>query len=157
MDAVATNCTKLNELNLSCLHIHASHKELNRLCSIISKMKNLISLAVPPCNLINNININSEKIRILPSRSWSCSSYKPQFVSNLVLSDESSSSSLDDNVILARKLRSSQEDSSEVSYTESGLDTIVASCCKIEELEIIDTGFHSAFSRLSTNQDQFFW
>lgn len=150
LDAVATSCSKLKELNLSCLHIHAGQYELNKLCSLIGKMKNLTSLSIPACNLINNINLVDTKVK-----SANASRYKPQTASKLVLFDESSSSSVetgDDS--LSRKLRSSQEEL-DISFGLSGLDSICRDCVKLRELEIIDTGFHSAFSKLS-NQDQFY-
>ena len=49
LQAISQNCTKLSELNLTCLHIHAvsgggSGKHVNRMCTIISEMHNLNSL-----------------------------------------------------------------------------------------------------------------
>lgn len=157
LQAIAHNCKKLEQLNLTCLHIHAAGRHLNRMCTIISEMKNLVSLAVPACTLVNNVGDNE-------------GDYKPQ-ASKLALSDKPDSSKFvrldtnmpscsttvipSDSFHLNRTLRSSHEDERKEDVG-CGMDIIVETCKKIKELEIIDTGFHSAFGKFTNSKDQYF-
>ena len=158
LQAIAQNCTKLNQLNLTCLHIHASNKHLNKMCSIISEMTNLTSLAVPACSLVNNIADNNDNDKGLSSRGKT-SDFRPQIISKLALPNNTvsscSSSALIESPSPVRSLRSSQEDE-ENADLGCGIDIIAKTCKQIRELEIIDTGFHSAFGKFTNSKDQYF-
>ena len=123
-------------------------------------MTNLKALAIPACSLINNISINEDDGQQSSSSYKKPNTFKPQVMSNLALSYDTNSTSSDSTEFasyLTRQVRLSKEDESEICRTGSGLDAIVCACTNIEELEIVDTGFNSAFSRLINNQDQYFW
>lgn len=179
LEAISKHCTKLQELNLSNLHIHSTNKDLNRLCSIISSINKLRSLSLPACCLVNNIACNhpdSSRRDISPppqSPLWRAESFKTKVSSNLLYSLDSSNpkfSSSSSSTLANLEAGSSSAVSHHpttrlsrlISNTEtmvnaigSGFEPIVKGCNKIEQLEIVDTGFHSAFSRVVI--DQFIW
>jgi len=162
LESVATHCLHLTELNLSSVHIH-SDSELNKLSKIISQMTSLKHLSLPSCGLVNNVaaidntkdNMNNSPAIL----SRQTIGFKPTVTSSLALSFDNSSSSSDSTDFanyMTRKVRLSQVEDSLTEQTGSGLDLICSSCLKIEELEIMNTGFNSAFNRSSTSDHKNF-
>lgn len=160
LEAVANHCLRLKELNLSSVHIHAS-EGLNKLCSIISKIRSLKSLSLPSCGLVNNIENNSSEKDLTKLQNFSRNSnFKPAVTSSLAFSFDSSSSSSDSTDFtnyLTRKVRISHEEDSLASQMGSGLDIICKECVNIEELEVVNTGFNSAFNQTFNNDNRHFW
>ena len=174
LEAVAQKCNNLRELNVSNLHIHASDNQLNRLCSIIGEMKNLKKLSIPACSLVNNISVNQSpekagKKSSTTSPLCKAETFKP---SSLLVSLDSSNPSFTASPSTSannppttpekstthpttRLSRQINNDETLVNAIGSGLDPIVKGCCDLEELEIVDVGFHSPFNRVVC--EQFIW
>ena len=173
LEAVANHCTMLREINLSNLHIHSSNKDLNKLCAILGSMKSLTGLSIPACCLVNNIvanqtdNTSSSNQTSSSSSShsplWKVESFKPSSLkpSSLLVSLDSSNFVSSTKTIpslsspATRLSRMINNDQTLVSAIGSGLNPIVRGCAGLEDLEIIDTGFHSPFNRVVF--EQFIW
>ena len=138
--------------------------DTNKLCQTVSKIKTLKALAIPACGLVNNMFPNSvEKNETLTRMSTSKS------VSSLVLASDFSAQLLsspnkvfkldspESGSYYTRNTRLSLEDEAVVCQSGSGLDFIVEFCTQLEELEVVDTGFNSAFGGMNSQKDQYFW
>lgn len=168
LEAVANHCTVLKEINLSNLHIHSSNKDLNKLCAILGTMKSLTGLSIPACCLVNNIvanqtnNISSSNQTSSSSKSplWKAESFKPSSLlvsldSSNFVSSSSIKKSPPPSSPATRLSRMINNDQTLVSAIGSGLNPIIKGCVGLEDLEIIDTGFHSPFNRVVF--EQFIW
>ena len=131
-------------------------------------MKSLNGLSIPACCLVNNLVANQSDIISNKGTSssshsplWKAESFKPS--SLLVSLDSSNLASSSSHKIIpssspapaTRLSRMINDDQTLVSAIGSGLDPIVKGCIGLEDLEIIDTGFHSPFNRVVC--DQFIW
>lgn len=147
LEAISQYCLYLKELNLACLHIHSNnHEGINKLCNLISEFKHLKALSIPACGLVNNVDGgNMEK----PMST--ASNYRSKGISNLAVSVDGAAA-LNGPCVVKSKWSSH---SIKYDHTEGTGLSIIQKCCMLEELEIIDTGFHSVFSRVVI--DHFAW
>ena len=127
-------------------------------------MKSLLRLSLPACCLVNNIvanqtkNTPSRNMSSSPCTLWKAESFKPSTLLVSLDSSNLSSSSSTENATpscATRLSRMISNDQTLVSAIGSGLDPITHGCSSLEDLEIIDPGFHSPFNRVVC--DQFIW
>ncbi|XP_065646785.1 F-box/LRR-repeat protein 18 [Hydra vulgaris] len=161
LEALALHCRHLKELNLSSLHIHSVNTDVNKLCQTVSKIKTLKALAIPACGLVNNMFPNTDDKnetlhRMSTSKSVSSlvltTGFSPHCTPSKLLKLETSES----GSYYTRNTRLSLEDENLVCQSGCGLDFIVEYCVQIEELEVVDTGFNSAFGGMNSQKDQYF-
>lgn len=133
-------------------------------------MKLLTALSLPACGLVNNVEIEqhdqSKSSTTSPTSLFKSRGYTSKVESSLLVSIDASSMSSSSTSFLPEVASplASQTDTSGYTTRQSrvsshinntGLDTIVSNCPLLKNLEIIDTGFHSVFSRAVV--EQFNW